>query len=107
MAFGPAAEGGAASHGASHAEPAVRARFDPASLRSSPFPSNFFTVADDTQNTSRRVDLPSPDPATNPSEYADVQVLNTLDGFNLQPRLSVPFDGPIDANSVTSDSASS
>ena len=26
-----------------------------------------------------------------------------LNGFNLQPRLSVPFSGPIDANSVTSD----
>src|SRR5262249_31462565 len=29
-------------------------------------------------------------------------VLNELDGFNLQPRLSVPFSGPIDVNSVTS-----
>src|SRR5262249_21692531 len=27
---------------------------------------------------------------------------NTLDGFNLQPRLSVPFDGAIDVNSVSS-----
>src|SRR5262249_33782298 len=25
-----------------------------------------------------------------------------LDGFNLQPRLSVPFDGPIDVNTVNS-----
>jgi len=29
-------------------------------------------------------------------------VLNTLDGFNLQPRLSIPFDGPIDVSTVTS-----
>lgn len=27
-------------------------------------------------------------------------MLNTLDGFNLQPRLSIPFDGPINVNSV-------
>ena len=98
-----AAEGGATGHCSCDAEPAVRAQFDAASLRGSPFPSNVFTVADDTQNTGRRVDLPSPDPTTHPSDYADVQVLNTLDGFNLQPRLSIPFDGPIDVNSVSSD----
>jgi hypothetical protein len=34
---------------------------------------------------------------------ASKDVINTLDGFNLQPRLSVPFSGSIDANSVTSD----
>jgi hypothetical protein len=71
-------------------------------LRGSPFPSNSFTVTDPSQNTGRRVDLPSPDPVTHPSDYEDVQVLNTLDGFNVQPRLSIPFDGPIDVNSVNS-----
>jgi hypothetical protein len=30
-------------------------------------------------------------------------VLNALDGFNLQPRVSIPFDGPIDPSSVTSE----
>jgi hypothetical protein len=45
---------------------------------------------------------PLPDPTTHPSDYQDTQVLNTLDGFNLQPRLSIPFDGPIDVNSVSS-----
>ena len=29
-------------------------------------------------------------------------MINTLDGFNLQPRLSIPFDGPIDVNTVNS-----
>ncbi len=29
-------------------------------------------------------------------------MLNTLDGFNLQPRLSIPFDGPINPNTVNS-----
>jgi hypothetical protein len=67
-----------------------------------PFPSDRFTVRDLTQNTSRRVNLPLPDPITHPSDYLDTQVLNTLDGFNLQPRLSVSFDGPIDVSTVTS-----
>src|SRR5437667_7272966 len=51
------------------------------------FASDRFTVADPTQNTGRRVNLPLPDPLTSPSDYQDTQVLNTLDGFNLQPRL--------------------
>jgi hypothetical protein len=80
----------------------VHALFDLSTPVSGPFPSNWFTVADDTQNTGRRVNLPLPDAATHPSDYQDTQVINTLDGFNLQPRLSVPFDGPIDVHSVTS-----
>jgi hypothetical protein len=80
---------------------AVHPRFDLAAVATSPFPSNRCTVADPTQNTGRRVNLPLPDQATNPSDYQDTMVLNTLDGFNLQPRLSIPFDGPIDVNSVS------
>src|SRR5262249_26393675 len=76
---------------------------DLASLRGGPSPSNYFTVADPSQLTGRRINLPLPDPSTHPSDYADVQLLNTLDGFNLQPRLSVPFDGPIALNSARSD----
>ena len=37
-----------------------------------------------------------------PSDCADIDVLNTLDGFNMQPRISIPFTGPIDPNSVNS-----
>jgi hypothetical protein len=73
-------------------------------LATHPFPSDVFTVVDHTQNTGRRVNLPAPDdPAKYVSDAQDTQVLNTLDGFNLQPRLSIPFDGPIDVNSVTSE----
>jgi hypothetical protein len=55
----------------------------------SPFPSDYFTVADDAQLTGRRVNLPMPpDCATNRSECADRAVLNQLDGFNMQPRIS-------------------
>src|SRR5439155_455939 len=46
--------------------------------------------------------LPKPNCATFPSDCADIDVLNTLDGFNLQPRISIPFTGPIDPASVNS-----
>jgi hypothetical protein len=36
-----------------------------------------------------------------PSDCADLQVVNELDGFNVHPRLSIPFDGPIDPGSIT------
>src|SRR5713101_5163235 len=81
---------------------AVHPLFDLGSPAGGPFASDRFTVADPTQNTGRRVNLPLPDPLTNLSDYQDTQVLNTLDGFNLQPRLSIPFDGPIEVSSVTS-----
>jgi virulence factor lipase-like protein len=66
------------------------------------FPSDVFTVKDLTQNTGRRVRLPKPSCADRPSDCADIDVINTLDGFNLQPRLSVAFDGPIDVSTVSS-----
>jgi hypothetical protein len=79
----------------------VHPLFDLAAVATSPFPTDRFTVADATQNTGQRVNLPLPNQATNPSDYQDTLVLNTLDGFNLQPRLSIPFDGPINVNSVS------
>ena len=68
----------------------------------SPFPSNIFTVGDAGQNTGLRVDLPLPDPAARPSDYADISVINTLDGFNITPRISIPFNGEIDLSTVNS-----
>src|SRR5436305_10898049 len=82
--------------------PSTFAAFDLANPDSGPFPSDRFTVADASQLTGRRVDLPLPDRATQPSDYDDISVINTLDGFNLQPRLSVAFSGPIDVNTVNS-----
>src|SRR5262249_35817192 len=76
--------------------------FDLAAPATSPFPSDRFMVADHTQNTGRRVNLPLPDPVSHQSDYEDVQLINELDGFNMQPRLSIPFDGEIDVNTVTS-----
>jgi Big-like domain-containing protein len=68
-----------------------------------PFPSNLFTELDLAQATGLRVDLPKPDCAVRPSDCADIDVLNTLDGFNVQPRISIPFSGPIDLATVSSD----
>ena len=43
-----------------------------------------------------------PDCAARPSDCADVDVLNRLDGFNIQPRISIPFSAPIDLSTVSS-----
>src|SRR6266849_3710903 len=80
----------------------VQALFDLESPATSPFPSDWFTVTDASHNTGRRVNLPAPDCGVRPSDCEDVEVINTLDGFNLQPRLSIPFDGPIDVGTVNS-----
>jgi hypothetical protein len=96
--------GSASSPLAVAAAPSVHAHFDLNSLQGSPFPTNRFTVADATQNTGLRVDLPKPDCAARPSDCSDIDVLNELDGFSLSPRISIPFDGPIDVGSVTSQS---
>jgi hypothetical protein len=81
----------------------VQALFDIDSPAAAPFPSDHFTVPDGTQNTGRRVNLPLPNCATHPSDCNDIAVINELDGFNNQTRLSIPFSGPIDPATVTSD----
>src|SRR6266545_3377104 len=81
-------------------EQRVHVLFDLSTTTGGPFPSDRFTVADLDQNTGRRVNLPKPNCTIRPSDCADIEVINTLDGFNLQPRISIPFDGPIDVNSV-------
>ena len=81
----------------------VQAKFSLDSLAGGPFPSDRFTVADPSQNTQRRVNLPTRDCAVRQSDCEDVAVINTLDGFNVEPRLSIPFDGPIDVTTVNSE----
>jgi hypothetical protein len=74
------------------------------------FPSDRFVVFDASQNTLRRINLPVPADCAAPPTTAralqcqDISVLNTLDGFNIQPRISIAFDGAIDVASVNSDS---
>src|SRR5207245_6099308 len=81
---------------------AVEALFDLSSTITGPFPSDRFTLFDHDNKTGLRVSLPKPDCAVRPTDCADVDVINTLDGFNLQPRLSIPFSGSIDVSSVSS-----
>jgi hypothetical protein len=76
--------------------------FNLQSTTQSPFPSDRFTAFDAQQLTGLRVNVPLPNCATNPSDCADLTLLNQLDGFNLQPRLSIPFDGAIDVSTVNS-----
>jgi hypothetical protein len=67
-----------------------------------PFPSNLYTVPDASEITGLRVDLPTPNCTARSSDCADIAVLDTLDGFNIQPRISIPFSGPIDLSTVSS-----
>jgi Bacterial Ig-like domain len=67
-----------------------------------PFPTNLDTVADSTQVTGLRVNVPLPPCSSFPSDCADDAVLNSLDGFNIQPRIRIPFSGPIDTSTVSS-----
>ena len=80
----------------------VYAGFDLEAPGTGPFPSDWFTVEDRSHNTGLRVNLPLPDCLERVSDCEDLNVINTLDGFNLQPRLSIPFDGAIDVSTVTS-----
>src|SRR5262245_9040485 len=81
----------------------VQVRFDLNDRRGGLFPSDRFTVSDPNMITGRRVNLSKPDCAARPNDCANLDVINTLDGFNVQPRLSIPFDGPIDVDTVGSD----
>ncbi len=82
----------------------VSARAASADPAGSIFPSNRFTVFDGSQRSLRRVNLPKPDCTVQVTDCTDIDSLNQLDGFSIQPRITVPFDGDIDPASVTSDS---
>ena len=81
----------------------VQVKFDLSDPAGSPFPSNRFSVREWSNKTLRRVNLPLPDCAVRVSDCQDIAVINTLDGFSTQPRITVPFTGAIDPASVTSD----
>jgi hypothetical protein len=87
---------------ATSAAASVHALFDLTAPATGPFPTDWLTIADPRHNTRLRINLPKPDCHERPSDCEDIDVINTLDGFNLQPRLSVPFDGPISVETVTS-----
>jgi dienelactone hydrolase len=80
---------------------AVEPRFEGEGRGPGPFPSDRLTIADPTQRTGLRVALPWPNCAVERSACEDVRLVDELDGFDLDPRLAVPFTGPIDPASVT------
>jgi hypothetical protein len=70
----------------------------------STFPSDRFTVPDAAQLTGRRVALPVPTCTEATRSTCDaLRLVNTLDGFDLQPRVFLPFSGDIDVATVTPD----
>jgi Bacterial virulence factor lipase N-terminal len=81
----------------------VQALFNPDVVEQAPFPNDRFTVPNPANITRLQVNLPLPDCTTHPSDCNDLRVIDTLDGFNVNPRLSIPFSGPIDLNTVSSD----
>ena len=78
----------------------VRAEFDPQSPAVGPFPTDFLTVPDETQRTRLRVDLPLPDCAARPTDCQELGLVNQLDGFNIQARLTVRFSGPVNTDTL-------
>jgi hypothetical protein len=80
----------------------VQARFDLGAAAASPFPADWFTVADRIQRTGLRVAIPLPRCAPARSLCDDLRLLAELDGFDLDPRLALGFTGVIDVASVTS-----
>jgi dienelactone hydrolase len=69
------------------------------------FPSDRHTTADPAQLTGRRVSLAMPSCPSDPSGCDDVTLLNQLDGFSVNPRLAITFDGAIKIESVTRETA--
>ncbi len=67
------------------------------------FPSNTDTVRDRSQRTGLRVALPMPDCTASPTDCATVAQLNQLDGFDIDPRISLTFDHAVDAAAVAAE----
>jgi len=68
------------------------------------FPDDSLTVADPTQLTGRRMNLRYPDCTVRPSDCDEVRLINQLDGFDIDPRITIGFNRRIDLAKVTRDS---
>jgi hypothetical protein len=60
------------------------------------FPTDALTVRDRSQLTGRRIALPRPDCTALPSKCEAADLLDQLDGFDLDPRIALRFDRPVD-----------
>jgi hypothetical protein len=65
------------------------------------FPNDKLTKKDERQVTGRRVALPLPNCEARASDCNDRRLLNQLDGFDVDPRVEIRFDRPIDLAKVT------
>jgi uncharacterized protein (TIGR03437 family) len=81
---------------------AVSVLFDPSTPSTGPFPTNFLTTPDTTQKTGLRANIPVPDCTALPTDCQVAELLNQLDGFDLQPRINVGFSAPVDTTTLTS-----
>ena len=69
-------------------------------VASPPFPSDLLTEPDARQRTGLRVNLPLPDCAARPADCAEIRLINQLDGFNPNPRVTIRFSDAIDPESL-------
>src|SRR5450432_893220 len=76
--------------------------FDPSNPNIGPFPTDYLTVADATQKTGLRINLPLPDCGSQPTACQLARAFNELDGFQLQPRIRINFSAPIDPTTLKS-----
>ncbi|MCP5112862.1 MAG: hypothetical protein GY953_18710, partial [bacterium] len=74
--------------------------FDPSSPTIGPFPTDVLTVADPTQKTGLRMNLPLPDCQAEPDTCSELGFINELDGFNIDTRIRVRFSGEIDVTTL-------
>jgi uncharacterized protein (TIGR03437 family) len=78
----------------------ITVRFQPSAPEVGPFPTDFLTSSDDQQITGRRINLPLPDCAAQPSACQELGLVNQLDGFNVAPRFTIRFSGAINTNTL-------
>ena len=77
--------------------------FSTASPDVGPFPSDVFTVTDAAQKTRRRINMPVPGNCSlSPSACSDAALLNTLDGFSVDPVIRLCFSDRIAEGTLAS-----
>lgn len=77
-----------------------RVQFDPRDPAIGPFPADFLTVPDAGQRTGLRVNLPLPNCQTLASDGGEITLINQLDGFNPNVRMTVRFSGPVGTSTL-------
>jgi hypothetical protein len=78
--------------------------FNPASQEVGPFPSNALTIANSSQKTGLQVNLPPPSgctPLSTTTQCVNVELLNQLDGFSLNPRITVCFSAVVNVSTLS------